>query len=173
MKPIVKLALIAGVTMLACISAKAQYKNGSDSGRMFYAGKGDFAINGNELSEGELFNLIGEKMFYETYQSAQKQRRLGMIIGYSGLGVFGAGAALATTYAIASKAHDPFDDDPFVAGEIIAGVGLAAAGVGFAYYFIGNGRLKWIAEDYNSRNDIASTLSFGPTRHGVGLTFNF
>ena len=171
MKPIVRIAIIAGVALLACISAKAQYK--PDSGRMFYAGKGDFAINGNEISEGDLFNLIGEKVYYDTYQPAQKQRKLGMIIGLAGVGVFGAGAALATTYAIASKSGDPFDDDPFVAGEIIAGVGLLASGVGFAYYFIGNGRLKWIAEDYNSRNGIASTLSFGPTRYGVGLTFNF
>lgn len=169
MKPIVKLALVAGVALLACISANAQYKDGPDSGRMFYAGKGDFAINGNELSEADLFNLIGEKVYYETYLSAQKQRKLGLPLGIVGAGILGATTAW---YFIAIDAPWVHEKTVVITSSIGWSLG-ALAGAGFALFCIGNSRLKWIAEDYNSRNGIASTLSFGPAPHGIGLTLNF
>ena len=165
MKPIVKLALIAGLVLLACLSARAQ----SPAGRLFYEGKGDYSIGGKQLSDGELCDLIGDEVYYNTYLSAQKQRKLGLPLGIVGAGILGATTAW---YLIGIDAPWIHEKTVVVTSSIGWTLGTLA-GAGLAYYFIGSGRLKWIAEDYNSRNSYASTLSFGPTPHGVGLSFNF
>jgi hypothetical protein len=165
MKPIVKLALIAGMALMACLSARAQ----SPAGRLFYEGKGDYSIGGKQLSDGELCNLIGDNVYYNTYLSAQKQRKLGLPLGIVGASLLGATVAW---YAIAIDAPWVHEKDVIISSGIVGGIGLVAS-AGFALYFIGNGRLKWIAEDYNSRNGYAMDLSFGPAPHGIGLTLNF
>lgn len=165
MKPIVKLTFIVGFALLACLSAKAQ----SPAGRLFYEGKGDYSIGGKQLSDGELCDLIGDDVYYNTYLSAQKQRRLGLPLGIVGAGLLGATVAW---YAVAIDAPWIHEKDVIISSSIVGGIGLVAS-AGFALYFIGNGRLKWIAQDYNSRNGYAMALSFGPTRHGVGLSLNF
>ena len=165
MKPIVKLALIAGLVLLACLSARAQ----SPAGRLFYEGKGDYSIGGKQLSDGELCDLIGDEVYYNTYLSAQKQRKLGLPLGIVGAGILGATTAW---YLIGIDAPWIHEKTVVVTSSIGWTLGTLA-GAGLAYYFIGSGRLKWIAEDYNSRNGYASTLSFGPAPHGIGFTLNF
>lgn len=165
MNRITKLILLAVLALLACISAKAQ----AQAGYLFYAGKGDYSISGKQLPEDELFNLIGEKTYYETYLSAQKQRKVGLPVGIVGAGILGATTAW---YLIAIDA--PWIHEKTVVTMCSIGWTLGTlAGAGFAYYCIGNARLKWIAEDYNHRNGITSTLSLGPTPHGIGITMNF
>lgn len=169
MRKIIQLALAAGLIVLSGFSARAQ----SPSGYLHYDGRGDYSISGRQISDQELHDLIGDYLYYETYQSAQKQRRAGLPFVISGAGVMVAGIALSATYAIVSKQNDPFDDPPFIVGEIIAGVGSLAVGAGLAFHFIGNGRLKWIAEDYNRRNGYAAVWQFGSTPNGIGLTVQF
>lgn len=165
MNRITKLVLLAVVALLACISAMAQ----PQAGYLFYAGKGDYSMSGKQLSEEELFNLIGEKTYYETYLGAQKQRKVGLPVGIVGAGILGATTAW---YLIGIDAPWIHESTVVVTSSIGWTLGTLA-GAGLAYYCIGNARLKWIAEDYNRRTGIASTLSFGPAPHGVGLTLNF
>lgn len=164
-----QLALVMGFILLAGLPALAQ----APSGYLHYEGRGDYSISGRRLSDQELHDLIGDAMYYETYLSAQRQRRVGLPFVIAGAGVMAAGVALSTTYAIVSKQNDPFDDPPFVAGEIIAGVGSLALGAGIAFHFIGKGRLKWIAEDCNRRNGYATVWQFGSTPNGIGLSIQF
>ena len=169
MKKIKQLALVMGLILLAGLSARAQ----APSGYLHYEGRGDYSISGRRLSEQELHDLIGDSLYYETYLSAQKQRRAGLPFVIAGAGVMVTGVAVSATYAIVSKQNDPFDDPLFVVGEVIAGVGSLAVGAGLALHFIGNGRLKWIAEDCNRRNGYAADFDFGATRYGIGFTVHF
>lgn len=165
MNRITKLVLLAVVALLACISAKAQ----TPAGYLFYAGKGDYSMSGKQLSEEELFNLIGEKTYYETYLGAQKQRKVGLPVGIVGAGILGATTAW---YLIAIDA--PWIHEKTVVATSSIGWTLGTlAGAGFVYYCIGTARLKWIADDYNRRSGITGTLSFGPAPHGIGLTMTF
>lgn len=165
MNRITKLILLAAVALLACVSAKAQ----TQTGYLFYAGKGDYSISGKQLPEEELYNLIGEKTYYETYLSAQKQRKVGLPVGIVGAGILGATTAW---YLIGIDA--PWIHEKTVVTTSSIGWTLGTlAGAGLAYYFIGNARLKWIADDYNRRSGIAGTLTFGPAPHGVGFTLDF
>lgn len=166
MKPITQLAMMAGLALLVCLSANAQ----NPAGRLFYEGKGDYAINGNRLSEGGLYELLGEDVYYNTYLPSQKMRKIGLPVGIVGAGILGATTAW---YLIGIDAPWIHEKTVVITSSIGWTLG-ALAGAGLAFYCIGNSRLKWIAEDYNLRNASYSAVwQLGPAPHGLGLTLAF
>ena len=165
MKKIKQLALVMGLILLAGLSARAQ----APSGYLHYEGRGDYSISGRRLSEQELHDLIGDSLYYETYLSAQKQRRIGLPIGIVGASLL---TATGVWYAVAIDAPWIHEKDVIISSSIAGGIGLIAS-AGLALHFIGNGRLKWIAEDYNRRNGYAADFDFGATRYGIGFTVHF
>ena len=169
MKLITKFILVAGMILLSCVTALAQYNGGSQSGRLYYTGKGDFSMGGSTLSEEAIHNLIGEEVYYNTYVGAQKQRRTGLILGFIGAGILTADIAF---YAATIDSPHIHERDVVLVSSLVGSVGFTL-GAGFALYFIGKNRLKWIAEDYNRRNGYAAMWQFGPTRSGVGLSLSF
>lgn len=165
MRKIIQLALAAGLIVLSGFSARAQ----SPSGYLHYDGRGDYSISGRQISEPELHDLIGDSLYYETYLPAQKQRRIGLPIGIVGASLL---AATGVWYAVAIDAPWIHEKDVVISSAIAGGIGLVAS-AGLALHFIGNGRLKWIAQDYNRRNGYAADFDFGATRYGIGFTVHF
>lgn len=165
MKQITKIITIAAMALLWSVTLGAQETSGS----LHYVGKGDFVINGSQLTEGELYNLVGDKVYYETYLSAQKQRRAGLPIGIVGAGLVG---ATTVWYLVGIDANWVKEKTVVISSAIGWTIGFAAS-AGIAYYIIGTKRLKWIANDYNHRNGYATTFQVGPTSNGVGLVLNF
>lgn len=164
MKYITKFFIVAAIAFLGSVTLRAQQA----SGNLHYLGRGDFVINGSPLAEEEMYNLIGDKVYYETYLSAQKQRKAGLPIGIVGAGLLG---ATTVWYAVAIDANWIHEKPVVISSAIGWGIG-AIASAGFAFYIIGNKRLKWIAEDYNRRNGFAASFQVGPTPNGVGVLLN-
>jgi len=165
MKQITKILIVAAITLFWGMTLQAQEKSGS----LHYLGKGDFAISGTHLTEGELYDLLGDEVYYETYLPAQKQRRIGLPVGIAGAGLLG---ATAVWYAVSIDTDWVEEKTVVISSSIAWTVGFAAS-AGLAYYIIGNKRLKWIADDYNRRNGSAASLQVGPTLNGIGLVLNF
>lgn len=170
-KLITKFSLVMGLVLLSCMTALAQYKDngGVQPGRLYYTGKGDFSMGGNRLSEEAIHDLIGEQVYYDTYVPAQKQRRIGLPLGFVGVGLLAADIAFYAAFIDSPQIHER---DVVLVSSIVGSLG-AIAGAGFVFHFIGKGRLKWIAEDFNRRNGYAASWRLGPTRSGVGLSLNF
>lgn len=170
-KLITKFSLVAGLVLLSCMTALAQYRDngGVQPGRLYYTGKGDFSMGGTRLSEDAIHDLIGEQAYYDTYLGAQKQRRVGLTLGWVGAGLLAANTAF---YAAFIDSPDIHERDVVLVSSIGWSIGTIA-GAGFVFHFIGKGRLKWIADDYNRRNGYAASWQFGPTRSGVGLSLRF
>ncbi|MBR1570850.1 MAG: hypothetical protein IJ651_08990 [Bacteroidales bacterium] len=170
-KLITKFSLVAGLLLLSCITALAQYKDngGVQPGRLYYTGKGDFSMGGNRLSEEAIHDLIGEQVYYDTYLGAQKQRRVGLTLGWVGAGLLAADIAFYAALIDSPQIHER---DVVLVSSIVGSIG-AIAGAGFVFHFIGKGRLKWIADDYNRRNGYAASWRLGPTRSGLGVSLNF
>ena len=165
MNRITKLILFAAMALLSCAWAQAQ----TPTNYLHYAGRGDYSINGRQLSEEEVFQLIGEKVYYETYLGAQKQRRIGLPLGIVGASVLGVTTAW---YCIAIDA--PWIHESTVVATSSIGWALGGlASAGLAFYFIGTSRLKWIAKDYNLRNGYAAVWQFGATPNGIGIRVQF
>ena len=146
MKYITKFFIVAAIAFLGSVTLRAQQA----SGNLHYLGRGDFVINGSPLAEEEMYNLIGDKVYYETYLSAQKQRKAGLPIGIVGAGLLG---ATTVWYAVAIDANWIHEKPVVISSAIGWGI--------------------WIAEDYNRRNGFAASFQVGPTPNGVGVLLSF
>lgn len=167
------------------------------NGRMEYS-RGDFSLNGKELTENEIRQLVGDEIFTQTYEGAVKQRKLGKVLTISGGAAAGGGLAVmaigllgSTLFVTDTYYYNPnnpsqtwghtysYDDNldemiPIItAGYLLMGAGLTALSAGIPLSIIGNKRLDWIASDYNQRSGYQATLSMGFNRYGIGLALKF
>lgn len=167
------------------------------NGRMEYS-RGDFSLNGKELTENEIRQLVGDEIYTQTYESAVKQRKLGKVLTISGGAAAGGGLIImaigvlgSTLFVTDTYYYNPnnpsqtwghtysYDDNldemiPVItAGYLLMGAGLTALSAGIPLSIIGNKRLDWIASDYNQRSGYHATLSWGFNRYGVGLALKF
>lgn len=167
------------------------------SGKMQYS-RGDFTLNGEELSADQIRQLVGDEIYTKTYEGAVKQRKLGKILTIVGGATAGVGAGLfigalisSNLYVTKTYYYNPknpsqtwghkttYDDNldktmpVMIIGEVIMSVGLAALNAGIPLSIIGNKRLDWVATDYNQRNGRYALLNVGPTRYGFGVSLTF
>jgi hypothetical protein len=56
-------------------------------------------------------------------------------------------------------------------GGFVAGLGSLAFDIGMPLYFIGRGRLNWVADQ--ATNAVSYNYKFGLTPNGVGFAMNF
>ena len=142
---------------------------------------------GNILSNQEVLTLIGQDIYNQTYVGAQKQRKAGKALIWSGIGGMVGGAVLYGVgfSKIADKVNmnssqdeieKAFQGAPGSAGMVVGGTLLMAAGAvaldaGIPLAIIGKKRLDWIADDFNARKNLAYQV--GVTPNGVGLAVRF
>lgn len=160
-----------------------------DAGRLEYS-HGEFYLNGELLQPDQIRAVIGDDIYYDTYQTAIPQRRAGLTLTIAGGSSLGTGVALvAVGYASAFKAaldlrsgsgnpsESSFRARVAVSEQIVLGgvifvlVGSSLVSVGVPLLAIGSSRLRWIQEEYN--HNAGYSLNFGFTPNGVGLALNF
>ncbi len=154
------------------------------SGRLEYIGKGDFKLNSRILfNDSQYEELFVPEGYYDTFKSAQVQRRMGNVFIPVGAGLIGLGTlygAISIGLAVDSYKESwgteiwTSDLTPFtiVSLSCIA-VGGTLLSIGIPLKVIGTKRLKWIASDYNARHSTTASLSIGPTPDGLGLMLYF
>ena len=191
MKKIIVLAIAAVAFIASSVVANAQYRPSSLS--QHRAGLED--ENGHELTDQEVFQLIGEDVYNQTYVGASKQYKTGKILTIVGAATGGVGlvgtiaGAVATTYAIEHN-HVTFEEKngqkvvkdmdnkaALAVVGLVGGVTLLSAGVvclsaGIPLNVIGKKRLDWIATEYN-HNNYSANIRFGAGRYGTGVVLSF
>ena len=192
MKRVIVLVVAAFALIASSVVASAQYRPGTLS--QHRAGLED--ENGHELTDQEVFRLIGEDVYNQTYVGACKQYKTGKTLIIVGAATAGAGlvgtiaGSVATAYAI-DKGHVTYvnkngqkvvsnmDTKAALAVVGLAGGitlltgGIACLGAGIPLNVIGRKRLEWIASEYNHQMVAAPSLRVGLTNNGAGLVMNF
>lgn len=167
---------------------KIQFRNGSEKlffdtekndksstkgEELVYIRRGDYALNGIELPGQDLETLLRQRGYYDTFVSANKQRRWGNALTIVGATASGVGVAVFVSSAINAGSNPSFAAFQLTSGIPIFFVGSMILGTGVALLSIGNGRLRWIASDYNDKR-----YSFRPELiinggTGVGIALRF
>lgn len=184
-----KYCIVVVVFLLHFSAAKAQTVDSSISevsnvclAQLEYS-RGDFYLDGAELSADELCSLIGEDIYTQTYLSAIKQRRLGKSLLIAGIPVTVAGftvfiaSGLARSSMLYYGINSPENMQrtklfvtlgfvAFLAGELMVNVSIP-------FLAIGSTRLNWIQDNYNQKSSYAAQFHIGATPNGFGLTFSF
>ena len=191
MKKIIVLAIAAVAFIASGITANAQYRPGTLS--QHRAGLED--ESGHTLTDQEVFQLIGEDVYNQTYAGACKQYKTGKILTIVGAATAGVGlvgtmaGSAAFAYAV-ENGHITFEEkngqrvvkdyDKQAALAVLglaAGATLLAAGdiclsVGIPLQIIGKKRLDWIATEYNHSN-YSANIRFGAGQYGTGVVLSF
>ena len=191
MKKIIVLVIAAVAFIASGVTANAQYRPSTLS--QHRAGLED--ENGHALTDQEVFQLIGEDVYNQTYVGATKQYKTGKILTIVGAATTGVGligtiaGSVATAYAIENghvtyetkngkQVVKDFDNKAALAVVGFAGgVALLAAGdiclsVGIPLQIIGKKRLNWIADEYNHSN-YSANIRFGAGQYGTGVVLSF
>ena len=191
MKKIIVLVIAAIAFIASGVTANAQYRPSTLS--QHRAGLED--ENGHALTDQEVFQLIGEDVYNQTYVGATKQYKTGKILTIVGAATTGVGlvgtiaGSVATAYAIENghvtyetkngkQVVKDFDNKAALAVVGFAGgVALLAAGdiclsVGIPLQIIGKKRLNWIATEYNHSN-YSANIRFGAGQYGTGVVLSF
>ncbi len=191
MKKIIVLVIAAVAFIASSVVANAQYRPSTLS--QHRAGLED--ENGHTLTDQEVFQLIGEDVYNQTYVGATKQYKTGKILTIVGAATTGVGlvgtiaGSVATAYAIENghvtyetkngkRVVKDFDNKAALAAVGFAGgVALLAAGdiclsVGIPLQIIGKKRLNWIADEYNHSN-YSANIRFGAGQYGTGVVLSF
>ena len=191
MKKIIVLVIAAVAFIASGVTANAQYRPSTLS--QHRAGLED--ENGHALTDQEVFQLIGEDVYNQTYVGATKQYKTGKILTIVGAATTGVGlvgtiaGSVATAYAIENghvtyetkngkRVVKDFDNKAALAAVGFAGgVALLAAGdiclsVGIPLQIIGKKRLNWIADEYNHSN-YSANIRFGAGQYGTGVVLSF
>lgn len=164
--------------------SQSSVKTGINAGVMEYS-RGNLLLNGRPITNSEVSQCCGVDG-WNTFKSAQGQRVAGSLVAAFGWGFLGASAGLFAASLIVSSSST---------SDVLATWGLRALvpsqillPVGFVLSGIGNGRLKWLVEDYNSRNNVSENFDIivSPTimrvdefgfgqqyRLGAALTLHF
>ena len=191
MKRIIVLVIAAVAFIASSVVANAQYRPSTLN--QHRAGFED--ENGHTLTDQEVFELIGEDVYNQTYVGATKQYKTGKILTIVGAATTGVGlvgtiaGSVATAYAIENghvtyetkngkRVVKDFDNKAALAAVGFAGgVALLAAGdiclsVGIPLQIIGKKRLNWIATEYNHSN-YSANIRFGAGQYGTGVVLSF
>ena len=160
------------------------------------ASRGELELGGRELSDNEILELLGSEGLDE-FESAKRQRRMGLGFICAGAPVFVIGDILLTVgayrisyYKAWYVSYDggdtwtPTGENDFserydsalpllISGAVISAAGIAFLGAGIPSMIVGNRRINNLADDYNKKQLQNTTLSFGPTASGLGLTLKF
>lgn len=192
MKKLFVIALAAVALVASSVVASAQYKPSSLS--RYRADLQD--QNGQVLSDQEVFQLIGEDIYNETYKGARTQYKAGNALIIAGAATAGVGlvgtvaGVLAIDYGIKNGAIVVVESKKgqydltkctqngklailgYAGGVTLLAVGATCLAVGIPLKVIGTKRLNWVAEDYNN-NAVAANLNVGFTANGAGLVLNF
>ena len=191
MKKIIVLVIAAVAFIASSVVANAQYRPSTLN--QHRAGFED--ENGHTLTDQEVFQLIGEDVYNQTYVGATKQYKTGKILTIVGAATTGVGlvgtiaGSVATAYAIENghvtyetkngkRVVKDFDNKAALAAVGFAGgVALLAAGdiclsVGIPLQIIGKKRLNWIATEYNHSN-YSANIRFGAGQYGTGVVLSF
>lgn len=120
------------------------------SGRM-EASRGDLYLNGQKLSDYEIAQYCGADGL-DTYKSACAQRVSGTILSTFGWIDFGVGLAFMIV-GIAGDDEDFLEIGApiFASSQIFLPLGLSLKGAG-------NGRINWLADDYNSHSQVGDNI---------------
>ena len=191
MKKIIVLAIAAIAFITSGVTANAQYRPSTLS--QHRAGLED--ENGHTLTDQEVFQLIGEDVYNQTYVGACKQYKTGKILTIVGAATAGVGlvgtiaGSVATAYAIENghvtyetqngqKVVKGYDDKAalavlgFAAGTTLLAAGDICLSVGIPLQVIGKKRLNWIADEYNHSN-YSANIRFGAGQYGTGVVLSF
>lgn len=170
-----KFAIVCGfVAALLCFSAQnasAQYAS-----PIVRKGADLVDRNGVELTESQIIEIVGADVYNQTVAGAHKQVKTGRGLIWGGAAGMAAGAAVTVTgVVLANTPHDGVKKDHGIAiaalGGAVAGLGSLALGIGMPFYFIGRGRLNWVANQ--ATNAVSYNYKFGLTPNGVGFAMNF
>ena len=180
-----KVLILCGfVAAFLCLAqnANAQYAGPIHREGAFLADQ-----RGNILSNHEVLTLIGQDIYDQTYVGAQKQRKAGKTLIWSGIGGMVGGAVLygvgiskvagqVNQNSSSEDIQKALESNPGSAGMVLGGTLLMAAGAialdaGIPLAIIGKKRLDWVADNYNGRKNLAYQV--GATPNGVGLAVRF
>lgn len=180
-----KVLILGG--LVAAFLCLAQNANAQYAGPIHREGANLADQRGNILTDHEVLTLIGQDIYDQTYVGAQKQRKAGKALIWSGVGGMVGGAVLygVGLSQIAGEVNQNSSKDeiqtalekhPGSAGMVLGGTLLMAAGAialdaGIPLAIIGKKRLNWIADDYNARKGVAYQV--GATPNGVGIALRF
>lgn len=155
------------------------------SGRLEYIGRGDFRLSGRKiLDNSQYVELFAPEGYYDTFKSAQTQRRMGSVFIPLGAGLLGFGSLCAAISIINAVEYNKeawqteIWNDSFTKGYMIASIAFYAVGgtllsIGIPLKIIGTNRLKGIADEYNTRHSTTASLNIGPTPDGFGMMLYF
>ena len=173
--------------LVAAFLCLAQNANAQYVGPIHREGANLADQRGNILNDQEVLTLIGSDVYEKTYVGAQKQRKAGKALIWSGVGgmvggavLYGVGLSQISGEVNSNSSKDQiqasFEKHPGSAGMVLGGTLLMAAGAvaldaGIPLAIIGKKRLNWVADDYNARKGVAYQV--GATPNGVGLALRF
>lgn len=158
--------------------------------------RGDFYYNGQELTDWETRQVIGNEIFDQTYAPALRQRKTGMILSTIGGVIAGIGGIVAIagisnmegelvhtwyqdsngrTWGDEYSYHDNLDTAgaAFLAGTAIFAGGSAMLSAGIPLLIIGQKRLNWVEEDTNQKISQRASLNLSSGHNGFGLCLAF
>jgi len=167
--------------------------------KLIYEGRGDFSLGGRDLGMfGSEFqeSFMKENGYYETYKSAQRQRKLGNTflpigIAATGLGIIFGVVAIVNAPTTLTWTHywdstgKSWDSDYkldgdleafrgfFTASMIFSAVGTTSLSIAIPMKIISKKRLNWIEEDYNEKHGFSADLKIGLMQNGIGLAMTF
>lgn len=167
--------------------------------KLIYEGRGDFSLGGRDLGMfGSEFqeSFMKENGYYETYKSAQRQRKLGntlLPIGIAATGfgiIFGIVAYINAPTTISwthywDSTGKSWDSDYKLDGDletfrdfftvsmIFSAVGTTSLSIAIPMKIISKKRLNWIEEDYNEKHGFSSDLKVGLMQNGIGIAMTF
>ena len=173
-----KFAIVCGfVAALLCFSAQnasAQYAS-----PIVRKGADLVDRNGVALTESQIIEIVGADVYNQTVAGAHKQVKTGRGLIWGGAAGMAVGAAATVTgVVLANTVRDVKGElmkDQGIAialvGGVVAGLGSLAFNIGMPLYFIGSGRLNWVANQ--ATNAVSYNYKFGLTPNGVGFAMNF
>lgn len=166
---------IAAAMIIASFAANAQNYNSYSTGGNVYLlpgymchHGGNFYVDGIRVPEQELIHYFGDYNYRETYEGARRQRKAGNVLISVGVPV----TVLGFVAALGGSAEG--NDALYSLGIVGAVAGAACVDIGIPLLAVGNGRMNWLAEDYNRYASQylgyrKPTLNLTGSRHGAGL----
>lgn len=137
---------------------RGQLNGNNGQGYLTYS-RGNMELNGRKLNALQLRDML-DPADYNTYTSAMKQRRSGQTLTIIGLISTGVGIGFIIPAICVPKL-----EAMGAIGLLTGTAGMVILPLGIIYNCASNGRLNWVAENYNNGGQLSQGLSidFGPT----------
>ncbi len=187
-----KFLSFAGI-VLAAILINAQAAQAQYVPKYITFSHGDYrSDNGRVLTNAELNDLFGEELCEDTLQGARRQYYAGRALLISGGVTMGIGmASMISGIVLFADRTEWFVDDKgkvdyysndkrasdtgiilTTVGSVVTALGFTVLSIGTPLYFIGKGRMNWLADEYN-KNARPIAVRVGNGRYGTGLIVDF